>query len=242
MKYLKKSLLASALTLLAANTFAHGVWLDERTDVQTVIYGHGETDDAYAPAKLTIVEGYDKDGNIVAVEKKEAEKNVAFVIPDEASYISFVLDNGYWTEKKDGKWENKPKTEFKDPIKGGHYIKNAIAVINEEATVKPVDKLDLQIIPLENPLKKKAGDTLGIQVLFRGKPVEGAEITRDYVNMSHEHDIKTDKDGKATITIRNQGLNVIATDYNEPLKDDPKTDKNSYVSTFSFKLKHIDKD
>lgn len=242
MKYLKKSLLASALTLLAANTFAHGVWLDERTDEATVVYGHGGTDDAYSPAKFTFVKGYDKDGNVKAIEKKATDKNVSLTIPEGVTYLGFVLDNGYWTKKKDGKWENKPKTEVKDAVKGGHYIKNAIAVVSEEATVKPVEGLDLQIIPLENPLKKKAGDTLGIQVIFKGKPLANAEITKDYVNMSHEKDAKTDKDGKATVTIRNQGLNVISTSYSEQLEADPKADKNGYTTTLSFELEHIDED
>lgn len=238
----KKALLFSALALVANNSFSHGAWLAERTGEPTIIYGHGNHDDSYKAAKLTIVKGFDKDGNVRAIEKKAADKNVALVIPDDISYIGFVFDNGYWTKNKEGKWKNKPKTDVEGATEGGHYIKNAIAVIDKAAAVKPVKGLALQILPLENPLKKQAGDTLNIQVLFNGKPLEGANIIRDYVNMSHKKSGKTDKDGKASITIRNQGLNVIGASYTETLTSNPKADKNGYTATLSFELEHIDED
>lgn len=238
----KKALLVSLLTLVSSNGFSHGAWLAERVGEPTIIYGHGSHDDDYNPAKVTIVKGFDKAGNVKAIEKKATEKNVLLAIPEDVTYVGFILDNGYWAKNGDGKWENKPKTEVKGATEGGHYIKNAIAVVSEDAAVKSVEGLALQVLPLENPLTKKAGDKLTIQVLFNGKPLADTQITGDYINMSHESETKTDKDGKATVTIRNQGLNVISASHTEKLEADPKADQNGYTATLSFELEHLDED
>lgn len=239
---IKKVLLFSLLAVFANQSFSHGVWLAERTGEPTIIYGHGGHDDDYKASKVTVVKGYDGDNHPFAIQKNLTDKNVFLSIPQRITYVGFVFDNGYWTKNKAGKWKNVPKTEVKDAESGGRYIKNAISVLTESAVVKPVDGLTLQIVPLENPLTKKAGDELDIMVLFKEKPLADTKITSDYVNMSHEQGIKTDTEGKATIIIRNQGLNVIGTSYTEKLKTDPKADEIGFTSTLSFTLEHLDED
>lgn len=240
MSIFKKTLLVSVLIFVSNHSFAHGAWLAERTGEPTVIYGHGSHDDDYDAKKVKILKGFDKKGNAKTIKKKVTDKNVSLVIADDVTYVGFVFDNGYWSKNKQDKWENKPKTEVKGATEGGHYIKNAIAVVSKKAMVKPIKELALQIVPLENPLKKQAGDKLAIQLLLNGKPVEGVSIIRDFVNMSHEKNAKTDKEGKASIVIRNQGLNVIGASYTEKLTGNPKADKNGYAATLSFELEHLD--
>lgn len=163
-----KLLMLSALALSVQTASAHGAWIAERVDMPTIIYGHGSTDDAYKPEKVTLVKGFDANNEAVSVTKRPAEKNVALDIPKDVAYIGFILDNGYWSKNGEGKWKNLPKNEVDGAQAGGRYLKNAIAVLTEDADVKPVEGLNLQILPLTNPLTKKAGDTLDILVLFNG--------------------------------------------------------------------------
>lgn len=236
----KKILLCAVCVLATAESFAHGAWLAERAGEPTVVYGHGNHDDEYKPSKVTVVKGFDDNNRAVDIKKIPAERNVSLKLPKKTAYLGFVFDNGYWTKNKKGKWKNVPKTQVSDADMGGHYIKNAIYVVNSDANVKPIDALQLQIVPLENPLEKEAGDKLPILVLFKGKPLSDAKIVRDFVNMSHEDDVETDSKGKATIVIRNQGLNVIGVSYTEELDNDPKADENGFTSTLSFTLEHLD--
>lgn len=239
---LQKIILASVLSLSAHSVFAHGAWLAERLGSPTVIYGHAAHEDAYNPKKITWVGGYSNHNQPLAVEKNDRKNNTVLKPANNVAYIGFVFDNGYWSKSSRGKWENLPKNEVEGAKQGGRYLKYALAVLQDNVQVKPINQLVLQIIPLANPLKKKAGDTLDILVLHQGKPLANAKVIRDYANMSHENNLTTNQEGKASLVIRNQGLNVIAVSYSEALKDDPKADKNGYVSTLSFTLEHLDED
>ncbi len=89
-----------------------------------------------------------------------------------------------------------------------------------------------------DPTILQAGNELPVQVLFDGKPVEGVEVTADYVNDSHAAPVKTDAEGIARINIRNAGLNVVGAGYSRPLSGSKEADKLSYFTTLTFNLDH----
>lgn len=199
--FTQKILIASILSLSAQSVMAHGAWLVDRLDSPTVIYGHGAHEDGYNPKKVTWIKGYTNNNQTINIEKKDTDKNTLLKIPNHTAYVGFVFDNGYWTKNDQGKWKNLPKTQVQGAKHGGHYLKYALAVLKANVHVQPIKELRLQIIPLSNPLKKKAGDKLDILLLHNGKPLADGKIIRDYVNMSHENEIITDNEGKATIII-----------------------------------------
>ncbi len=226
-------LLASMLSISSYQASAHGVWLAERTGEPTIILGEGAVDDAYAPEKVLFVKSIDKDNKVSDATINKHEKNVTVAVDDATAAIAFRFDNGYWTQNQEGKWINKPKDEVDNAKTAGRYMKSGIAIVNKGAVVSPVADLDLQIIPKANPLTLKAGDKLVVSVLFKGKPLEGAKVMRDYNNY-YTDIVKTDNKGEAEITIRNEGLNVIAVGHKVAAENDPKADKYGYMSTLSF--------
>lgn len=76
---------------------------------------------------------------------------------------------------------------------------------------------DLEIIPLSDPGKTKPGQTLHLTVLFRGKPLSGAEVERgDGVTAVPEKDIPrfvTDAEGIASVPIVRAGPHLLVIDH-----------------------------
>ena len=74
--------------------------------------------------------------------------------------------------------------------------------------------------------------------LYKGKPVKDAALKHDFVNDPDQEPVKTDKDGVATIKVRNQGLNVLAATYVGPSDNPKQIDHIEYLATLSFVLPH----
>ena len=96
----------------------------------------------------------------------------------------------------------------------------------------------LEIVPLVEPMGLKMGDDLPVQVLAEGKPLPGVALYTDYVNDGHAMSAKTDADGKVTLFVRNDGLNVVGVSYAKKVSGDPDLDQVSYFATLSFTLPH----
>ncbi|MFB8340261.1 DUF4198 domain-containing protein [Brucella cytisi] len=240
MRSFVKALQASAvLTFLApAIAGAHGIWIAERHGTQAVVYGHGASDEAYDPQKLKTVTAKNGEGKDVAVEIKRLEDHALLSVPKDAVVVSGTFDNGFWAEGPDGKWVNKPKSEVPGAKQSSQSQKFAVAILDHLRKKPEAQGLPLEIVPLMDPTILEAGNELSVQVLFDGKPVEGVEVTADYVNDSHAAPVKTDAEGIARINIRNAGLNVVGAGYSRPLSDSKEADKLSYFTTLTFNLDH----
>jgi uncharacterized GH25 family protein len=82
------------------------------------------------------------------------------------------------------------------------------------------------------------GDELTLRVLHEGKPAAGARVLVDFVNDPDAERRITGDDGRVTIAIRNQGLNVISAVYDAPSNEPDRIDKIEYLATLSFVLAH----
>jgi len=237
-----KNRLSIALTAFAISfgsnaAHSHGIWIAEHAGKNSIVYGHGAANDAYNTDKLKTVSGYDEAGATVDVTPIDLDDHVVLAKDPKLALVTAVLDNGHWTKDTSGKWHNLPKNEVKSAESAGHYLKYTKAIFNGDAnTLKPVGQ-PLEIIMLTNPLTLKAGDKLPVQVLMNGEPAPGAKLIAEYTTDS-ENSVKTDENGEAIITIRNNGLNVIAATLDETLTDNPKADKIGHFATFSFAYGH----
>lgn len=191
MTTLAKSVLAAVVAaMLAPSAQAHGIWIAQRHGDQAIIYGHGATDEVYDPAKITELKAYDATFAPVALKRETADDHALIVADPTHAVITAVFDNGFWTEKRDGSWENKPKSEVENGKTIGRYLKYATSIVGDtERPFKPFG-MPLEIVPLANPTALKAGKELWIQVLSNGKPVEGAKVTAEYTTDSDEPVLK----------------------------------------------------
>lgn len=104
-------------------------------------------------------------------------------------------------------------------------------------TYKKIVGLKLEIVPLENPYQKKAGDKISFRVLFDGKPLESVLLFALNKNKTQifEQKVRTDSNGKATFTIRKNGLWLIRTVAMRRCETDCQlTDWDSYWASLSF--------
>ncbi|MCJ8053251.1 DUF4198 domain-containing protein [Shinella curvata] len=226
---------ALALVLsLPLTAGAHGAWVAERWGNLGVVYGHGAGDDPYDPARITQALAISEEGAATPVEIDKREKHAILKPEGEPAAILLTFDNGYWTEKTDGKWVNEAKDKVADAKAAGHYIKNSLSLLHAHGALPAFPKQDLQIVPLDNPIGRKAGDPIRLRVLHDGKPLAGAVVTLDYVNQASLKSEPTDADGEVVVAIRNDGLNVLAVDHSVPLENDQKADQIGYTATLSF--------
>ena len=153
--------------------------------------------------------------------------------------VTAVLENGIWSKTPDGEWVKKGKDEVSNATISEHTIKYTVAIRGPLSS--PIPSLadqTLQIVPVGTALPVEKGKPLKLRVLFKGKPVKGAEIIDDYVTDPDAKPIKSAADGSVTVNVRNQALNVIAATYVGPADDPAKVDRVEYRATLSFTLPH----
>jgi len=229
---------ASALSLLlwSVPLEAHAVWVAQRTGELAVIYGHGVEDGSYDPAKVKDVKGYAADGAAAEVKVLPREKNVIIEPAKGVALIELMFDNGYWTQRTNGEWENVGKSKVADATSAGHYVKHVLAVVAPLSKPLAPTGLQLQILPLADPLALAAGKELPVRVLLNGKPLAGGEIIPDYANDPDGKGPVTDANGEAKVVVRNNGLNVIALSFTEKLQGNPDADERGHFASLSFML------
>ena len=196
-----------------------------------LVLGEGPVDNAYSADMVKNITGYDVQGKQIPVQVVKHEKNIAIVPPADLGVTVTNFDYGYWTKTKDGKMIHKPITEVPGAVKSTHAIKYDIHYWNAQA--KPfVDKnAFIQIIPSVNPLTLRKGDTYEIQVLKDGKPYANAPLIKDLVN-DLTGEAKADENGKATVAVTADGLNVVGVEVAFPTQN--KGEQNKYFSALSF--------
>src|SRR5690606_24964298 len=101
-----------------------------------------------------------------------------------------------------------------------HTYKYSLAILQAGARLPQLDKLRLAIVPQSDPTAVGPGKPLRVRVLAEGKPAKGVKLIGDYRGMPHEVSATTDAEGYAEVTVRNEGLNVIAAQLYLPVKGD----------------------
>jgi ABC-type Co2+ transport system, periplasmic component len=100
--------------------------------------------------------------------------------------------------------------------------------------LKPIGHT-LEIVPLEHPYKL-AGNTLSVQVIFKGKPLSNALIDA-YSLVDHsakEQAVNTDSEGKATFKFDVEGPVILNTVWGVPLTNSSAADFETYFSSLTF--------
>lgn len=233
---IRKTLAFPALlaACLSGELAAHGLWTESRRGHLEAIYGHGAEDDAYDPKKIVGAWAYDRAGGMIPVTVERREDHARFVPLREAATLLVALDNGYWTQDADGRWLPKGERDVPKAKASGHYSKYSLAILQEGAALPAPDRLRLALLPQQDPLQLKAGDTLTLQVLVDGQPAQDVELIGDYVNDPDQVVARTDAQGRASVPVRNNGLNVIAASVEIPLADDPDARVRGYFGSLSF--------
>jgi nickel transport protein len=222
-------LLILALTLLlsASALYAHDLVIDKKGNEFVVLYGHADKGklDVYKIDWLKEVKAYDKTGKAIDAQLKPHAQGANVAVPQDPAMITLVFDRGCMAKTPEG-YKNVSKREAKNAIeswKGAVYNRNIWQWSDRFA--KPLGA-KFEIIPLKNPLTLKVGDSLPIQALYNGKPMEGLEMRHGgaHPDPKDQKGAITDKDGKASVTINHSGLQVVKTSLKTPLQNNPDAD------------------
>jgi nickel transport protein len=131
--------------------------------------------------------------------------------------VAVRYDNGYWVKTGDKLYRNVSKRLAPDATDSLWSAKFAKALTGAGAPWSSVLGHELEIVPLADPAALRAGESLRVRVLFRGKPLPGAEVERgDGITTVKEGELpqfKTDAEGVATIPFDRAGPVVLAIDH-----------------------------
>lgn len=226
---LAHTLLATGLVLgSTASASAHDVWLtfSGPASARRAIVNYGHPDDrppAFADKVVDLFMITPKgrssllDGLAIASDKGiQIARTKPF---DDAGHtlLAARYDNGFWVRTTDGLYRNATRRLVPDAAESFWSGKFAKAITGADAPWQEVLGHDLELVPLTDPAKARPGEALKVKVLFRGKPLAGAEVERgDGKTAVAEKDIpkfKTDAEGVAAVTIVKPGPHLLVIDH-----------------------------
>lgn len=235
----KKSLALFALLLVSTQpALAHDAWLQDKEGSLTIMFGHGKSD-PYDPQQVQEARAYDctRQSMPVHIIRHKDSASLSFNGNPATATALFAGTVVKTTEgyKKITKKEAQGKYKIVEALRYRKYCKALLKPC--ETFSRPVG-LAMEIVPEKNPFAMGQGETLPVQVLLDGKPVEGAAIaTGDSGHSKSKPDLKTDKDGKVTVVITKPGHQLIVASHKVPLKDDPDADTLSLCTSLAFEAK-----
>ena len=202
----------------AADVSAHGVFVANSLDQRVLVLGEGPGNNVYDPACVQMVEGYDKNFQPTAVDVVRHGDHISFANTENLGVTTTFFDYGYFTKTKDGKTVNAPFAEVPNAVKTTHAVKYNVNYWNPEVKPGYIYNVPIQIVPSVNPLTLR-------------KPMADAPLIKDVIN-DLTNESKTDANGRATVTVAANGLNVLGIEIAYPT-DDPNTQV-KYFASLSF--------
>ncbi|WP_395609223.1 DUF4198 domain-containing protein [Pseudomonas sp. B22129] len=220
--------------LFAADVYAHGLWTEQRRGNIEVIYGHGAEDNAFKPQKISGAWAYDASGKMIPVTVERLVDHARLKPLKPPAVLAVALDNGMWSQTADKKWINQGRSKVEGAIASTQTFKYSLAIYEPGAKLPELKQIRLLILPEADPLTVGPGKSLPVRVLLDGKPAAGVKLVGDYRNMPNTLSTETDKDGRAQVLVRNEGLNVISAQVEVPLKDNPDVATQGLFTSLTF--------
>ena len=220
--------------LFSSQVSAHGLWTEQRRGNIEVIYGHGAEDNAFKAQKISGAWAYDASGKMIPVTVERLPDHARLKPLKSPAVLAVALDNGMWSQTPDKKWINEGRSKVPGAIESTQTFKYSLAIYQPGAKVPKLDQIKLLILPEVDPLTVGPGKSLPVRVLLDGKPAAGVKLIGDYRNAPNTLSTETDKDGRAQVLVRNEGLNVIAAQVEIPLKDNADVATRGLFSSLTF--------
>jgi len=231
---------------------AHDLWLTLSGDAaqRRVVINYGHPDDRPPPVADKVIDlvMIRPDGKtslrdgLSMVQRKGVYVIKTRPIDDNGSaLLAARYDNGFWAKTTDGTFRNATRRLIPDANESVWSGKFAKAVTGPNAPWPTVLGHDLELVPLSDPSAVKPGQSLRLRLLFRGKPLPGAEIERgDGATPVPEKDIPrftTDAEGVAAVPIMKTGPHLLVVDHRvAPSASSDQADADLFNATFWFDL------
>ena len=218
----------------SSSVLAHGLWTEERRGNIEVVYGHGAEDNAFKAEKISGAWAYDAAGKMIPVTVERLADHARLQPLKKPAVLGVALDNGAWSKTPEGQWINQGRSQVPNSTQSLHTYKYSVAIYAEDAKLPALDQLKLVIVPEVDPLKVGPGKPLPVRVLVDGKPMRGVELIGDYRGAPHEVSAVTDAEGRAQVTVRNEGLNIISAEVSLPVENDADIETRGLFTSLTF--------
>lgn len=182
----------------------------------------------YPASKVSKVWALDAAGKLLEVKTTAGADAVRAAAPAEATLLALEYDNGFFSKTTSGT-VNQPMNEVKGAVSGLWAKKTAKYVVQWNAQVNKPLGMQFEIVPLATGTPK-AGDTIAVQVLFEGKPVEGIKVAKGE-EASGE---RTDAQGRANYKVE-AGRNFIWAERRVKVAGDPRFDTLANATNVTFR-------
>jgi nickel transport protein len=193
---------------------AHDLWIEKETGSYSLYQGH-----RYSSHGGTEVVPYEATSVKRVLCGDGADKPIALMLgktypvkfAGDCAVLLASFSSGYWTKTA---WETKnvPKNGISGVVKSW-YSEESLKYIERWSNPNPMG-VGLEITPKSNPLTLLVGDKLTVLVTDNGKPVAGVPV-------AYAGDTRgaTGTDGKVSIRLRQQGVQLIEASMETPLTD-----------------------
>lgn len=232
MHYGKSLLLIAAL--FTGQVSAHGLWTEERRGNIEVVYGHGAEDNAFKARKISGAWAYDAGGKMIPVSVERLTDHARLKPLKSPAVMAVALNNGMWSQTADKKWVNEGRSKVPGATEATQTFKYSLAIYQPGAKLPKLDQIKLLIVPEVDPLTVGPGNSLPVRVLLDGIPAAGVKLYGDYRSAPNTLSTETDKDGRAQVLVRNEGLNVIAAQVEVPVKGSADVDSRGLFTSLTF--------
>lgn len=226
--------LALLAALFAGQVSAHGLWTEQRRGNIEVVYGHGAEDNAFKAQKISGAWAYDTVGKMIPVSVERLADHARLKPLKPPAVMAVALNNGMWSQTADKKWINEGRSKVPGATEATQTFKYSLAIYQPGAKLPKLDQIKLLIPPEVDPLTVGPGNSLPVRVLLDGKPAAGVKLIGDYRSAPNTLSTETDKEGRAQVLVRNEGLNVIAAQVEVPVKDSADVDSRGLFSSLTF--------
>lgn len=202
--------------LLAFPVLAHDLWIERAGAVHTLAYGHersaheGAKSLEYRPEHVKEALCFDPAGKPLQAETVRA---YPVQLKGDCAAAWFQYSSGYWSKTPYGA-KNLPRNEA-GPVLDSWWSTEGAKLIHlwGSGLDQPLTR-HLELVPLANPLRLKAGDKLRLRAWFQGKPAAG--VTVAYFGKPRG---VTDAEGLINIRLQQGGLQLLQASLEQPLND-----------------------
>jgi len=224
--------------LWARPGFGHSLWVDGSGEHYTVHRGHTlETPQPYAPAAVTSIRAFDRDGAELSIERVDETDRVRFRTASTTALAAVRCDWGGRVNTTRGrKLMTRREAEEKGykVVESFSSIQTSKTFFGDGPVVCTRLGMPFEFVPVKSPSDLSPGEPLALRLFFRGALLEDA-----LVFWGADRQTRTDAEGIARIPLPQQpGRHMIAARHTAPAEGrDTDSDYDQYMTFVVFEVK-----
>lgn len=209
---------------------AHDFWLERQAGTFVLRYGHrGGGLLPLDASKMRILTCRKDKGPAENLLRSAVASANQLSLPETCTVVSAFLDGGFYSLTPDGE-KNLPKSKVPDAVRSWRSKQFAKWIDIRSPLSTEAQGDELEIVPVTDLRKVKAGDKATFRVLLDGKPLSGAVLS-----MGHKPLGETDDQGEVRVKIRTSDVECVSISFRRAVKS-PDADSEVFEASLTFEV------